>query len=173
MKSITLQIPENYEIPASLFGFSPIEVASIITIGVESLLTGRHNALLLSETEVESRIRETYESKIRQLSSQITEEETRRKRDQDAFLSQQAQFKEVFYKDNERLRELIMDRDIQIKTAELAKRDTASLSTPQLQRFVFALRAQIAREAGTMIFSIASDKIPHEDYSEQIQSWTP
>ena len=62
---------------------------------------------------------------------------------------------------------------LQRAEAELAKRDTASLSTPQLQRFVFALRAQIAREAGTMIFGIASDKIPHEDYSEQIQSWTP
>ena len=149
MKSITLQIPENYEIPASLFGFSPIEVASIITIGVESLLTGRHNALLLSETEVESRIRETYESKIRQLSSQITEEETRRKRDQDAFLSQQAQFKEVFYKDNERLRELIMDRDIQIKTAELTKRDEIAREIAEMRDRTTAIIAEKERSLET------------------------
>lgn len=123
MKTITLKLPETYVVPVSLFELSPDEVGAVITIGVESVLAGQQNALLLSETTVETRIRETYESRIQQLMSQIGEQERQRKCDQEYFLSQQTQFKEVFYKDNERLREAIAERDVRIKTMELAKRD--------------------------------------------------
>lgn len=123
MKTITLKLPETYVVPAALFDLGPDEVGAVITIGVESVLAGQQNALLLSETAVETRIRETYESRIQQLMSQIGEQERQRKCDQEYFLSQQTQFKEVFYKDNERLREAIAERDVRIKTMELAKRD--------------------------------------------------
>lgn len=123
MKTITLKLPETYVVPAALFDLGPDEVGAVITIGVESVLAGQQNALLLSETAVETRIRETYESRIQQLMSQIGEQERQRKCDQEHFLSQQTQFKEVFYKDNERLREAIAERDVRIKTMELAKRD--------------------------------------------------
>ena len=123
MKTITLKLPETYVVPVALFELGPDEVGAVITIGVESVLAGQQNALLLSETSVETRIRETYESRIQQLMSQIGEQERQRKCDQESFLSQQTQFKEVFYKDNERLREAIAERDVRIKTMELAKRD--------------------------------------------------
>lgn len=123
MKTITLKLPETYVVPVALFELGPDEVGAVITIGVESVLAGQQNALLLSETAVETRIRETYESRIQQLMSQIGEQERQRKCDQEYFLSQQTQFKEVFYKDNERLREAIAERDVRIKTMELAKRD--------------------------------------------------
>ena len=123
MKTIILKLPETYVVPVALFELGPDEVGAVITIGVESVLAGQQNALLLSETTVETRIRETYESRIQQLMSQIAEQERQRKCDQESFLSQQTQFKEVFYKDNERLREVIAERDVRIKTMELAKRD--------------------------------------------------
>jgi hypothetical protein len=123
MKTITLKLPETYVVPVALFELGPDEVGAVITIGVESVLAGQQNALLLSETTVETRIRETYESRIQQLMGQNAEQERQRKCDQESFLSQQTQFKEVFYKDNERLREVIAERDVRIKTMELAKRD--------------------------------------------------
>ena len=127
MKTITLKLPETYVVPVALFELGPDEVGAVITIGVESVLAGQQNALLLSETAVETRIRETYESRIQQLMSQIGEQERQRKCDQESFLSQQTQFKEVFYKDNERLREAIAERDVRIKTMELAKCANARL----------------------------------------------
>jgi hypothetical protein len=123
MKTITLKLPETYVVPTALFELGPDEVGAVITIGVESVLAGQQNALLLSETTVETRIRETYESRIQQLMSQIAEQERQRKCDQEYFLSQQTQFKEVFYKDIDKLREGIVERDVRIKTMELAKRD--------------------------------------------------
>jgi hypothetical protein len=123
MKTITLKLPETYVVPVALFELGPDEVGAVITIGVESVLAGQQNALLLSETTVETRIRETYESRIQQLMSQIAEQERQRKCDQEYFLSQQTQFKEVFYKDIDKLREGIVERDVRIKTMELAKRD--------------------------------------------------
>ena len=96
MKTITLKLPETYVVPVALFELGPDEVGAVITIGVESVLAGQQNALLLSETSVETRIRETYESRIQQLMSQIGEQERQRKCDQESFLSQQTQFKEVF-----------------------------------------------------------------------------
>ena len=123
MKTITLKLPETYVVPVALFELGPDEVGAVITIGVESVLAGQQNALLLSETTVETRIRETYESRIQQLMCQIAEQERQRKCDQEYFLSQQTQFKEVFYKDIDKLREGIVERDVRIKTMELAKRD--------------------------------------------------
>ena len=123
MKTITLKLPETYVVPVALFELGPDEVGAVITIGVESVLAGQQNALLLSETAVETRIRETYESRIQQLMCQIAEQERQRKCDQEYFLSQQTQFKEVFYKDIDKLREGIVERDVRIKTMELAKRD--------------------------------------------------
>jgi len=123
MKTITLKLPETYVVPVALFELGPDEVGAVITIGVESVLAGQQNALLLSETTVETRIRETYESRIQQLMGQIAEQERQRKCDQEYFLSQQTQFKEVFYKDIDKLREGIVERDVRIKTMELAKRD--------------------------------------------------
>jgi hypothetical protein len=133
MKTVVLQVPETYEIPAQLFSMTPDEVGAVITIGIESVLAGQQNALLLSETTVETRIRETYESRIQQLVGQITEQERQRKCDQEAFLSQQTQFKEVFYKDNERLREAIVERDVQIKTMELTKRDEVAREIAEMR----------------------------------------
>jgi hypothetical protein len=123
MKTLTLKLPETYVVPVALFELGPDEVGAVITIGVESVLAGQQNALLLSETAVETRIRETYESRIQQLMCQIAEQERQRKCDQEYFLSQQTQFKEVFYKDIDKLREGIVERDVRIKTMELAKRD--------------------------------------------------
>ena len=107
MKTITLQLPDSYNVPDPIFGFSPDEVGAVITIGVESVLSGRENILHLSETTMETRIRETYESRIQQLMIQITEQERQRKTDQESFIAQQTQFKDVFYKDNEMLREAV------------------------------------------------------------------
>ena len=142
MKTITLQVPETYDIPAQLFSFAPDEVGAVIQIGVDSVLAGKHSALLLSETTVETRIRETYESRIQQLVAQIAEQK-------DAFLSQQAQFKEFFYKDNERLREAIVERDVQIKTMELAKRDEVAREIAEMRDRTTAIIGEKERSLET------------------------
>ena len=142
MKTITLQVPETYDIPAQLFSFAPDEVGAVIQIGVESVLAGKHSALLLSETTVETRIRETYESRIQQLVAQIAEQK-------ESVLSQQAQFKEFFYKDNERLREAIVERDVQIKTMELAKRDEVAREIAEMRDRTTAIIGEKERSLET------------------------
>ena len=142
MKTVTLQVPETYDIPAQLFSFSPDEVGAVIQIGVESVLAGKHSALLLSETTVETRIRETYESRIQQLIAQIAEQK-------ETFISQQAQFKEFFYKDNERLREAIVERDVQIKTMELAKRDEVAREIAEMRDRTTAIIGEKERSLET------------------------
>ncbi len=133
MKTITLQLPDSYNVPDPIFGFSPDEVGAVITIGVESVLSGRENILHLSETTMETRIRETYESRIQQLMVQITEQERQRKIDQESFIAQQTQFKDVFYKDNEMLREALLERDIKIRTMETAKRDEVAREIAEMR----------------------------------------
>jgi hypothetical protein len=142
MKTVTLQVPETYDIPAQLFSFAPDEVGAVIQIGVESVLAGKHSALLLSETTVETRIRETYESRIHQLVTQIAEQK-------ETFISQQAQFKEFFYKDNERLREAIVERDVQIKTMELAKRDEVAREIAEMRDRTTAIIGEKERSLET------------------------
>ena len=142
MKTITLQVPETYDIPVQLFSFAPDEVGAVIQIGVESVLAGKHSALLLSETTVETRIRETYESRIQQLVAQIAEQK-------ETFISQQAQFKEFFYKDNERLREAIVERDVQIKTMELAKRDEVAREIAEMRDRTTAIIGEKERSLET------------------------
>jgi hypothetical protein len=142
MKTVTLQVPETYDIPAQLFSFAPDEVGAVIQIGVESVLAGKHSALLLSETTVETRIRETYESRIQQLVAQIAEQK-------ETFISQQAQFKEFFYKDNERLREAIVERDVQIKTMELAKRDEVAREIAEMRDRTTAIIGEKERSLET------------------------
>ena len=149
MKTITLKLPETYVVPVALFELGPDEVGAVITIGVESVLAGQQNALLLSETAVETRIRETYESRIQQLMSQIGEQERQRKCDQESFLSQQTQFKEVFYKDNERLREAIAERDVRIKTMELAKRDEIGREIAEMRERTTAIIGEKERSLET------------------------
>ena len=149
MKTITLKLPETYVVPVALFELGPDEVGAVITIGVESVLAGQQNALLLSETSVETRIRETYESRIQQLMSQIGEQERQRKCDQESFLSQQTQFKEVFYKDNERLREAIAERDVRIKTMELAKRDEIGREIAEMRERTTAIIGEKERSLET------------------------
>ena len=149
MKTITLKLPETYVVPVALFELGPDEVGAVITIGVESVLAGQQNALLLSETTVETRIRETYESRIQQLMSQIGEQERQRKCDQESFLSQQTQFKEVFYKDNERLREAIAERDVRIKTMELAKRDEIGREIAEMRERTTAIIGEKERSLET------------------------
>ena len=149
MKTITLKLPETYVVPVGLFELGPNEVGAVITIGVESVLAGQQNALLLSETAVETRIRETYESRIQQLMSQIGEQERQRKCDQESFLSQQTQFKEVFYKDNERLREGIVERDVRIKTMELAKRDEIGREIAEMRERTTAIIGEKERSLET------------------------
>ena len=142
MKTVTLQVPETYDIPAQLFSFAPDEVGAVIQIGVESVLAGKHSALLLSETTVETRIRETYESRIQQLVAQIAEQK-------ETFISQQAQFKEFFYKDNERLRGAIVERDVQIKTMELAKRDEVAREIAEMRDRTTAIIGEKERSLET------------------------
>lgn len=142
MKTVTLQVPETYDIPVQLFSFAPDEVGAVIQIGVESVLAGKHSALLLSETTVETRIRETYESRIQQLVAQIAEQK-------ETFISQQAQFKEFFYKDNERLREAIVERDVQIKTMELAKRDEVAREIAEMRDRTTAIIGEKERSLET------------------------
>jgi hypothetical protein len=149
MKTITLKLPETYIVPVALFELGPDEVGAVITIGVESVLAGQQNALLLSETTVETRIRETYESRIQQLIGQIGEQERQRKCDQEYFLSQQMQFKEVFYKDNERLREAIAERDVRIKTMELAKRDEIGREIAEMRERTTAIIGEKERSLET------------------------
>jgi hypothetical protein len=149
MKTITLKLPETYVVPVALFELGPDEVGAVITIGVESVLAGQQNALLLSETTVETRIRETYESRIQQLMGQIAEQERQRKCDQESFLSQQTQFKEVFYKDNERLREAIAERDVRIKTMELAKRDEIGREIAEMRERTTAIIGEKERSLET------------------------
>lgn len=149
MKTITLKLPETYIVPVALFELGPDEVGAVITIGLESVLAGQQNALLLSETAVETRIRETYESRIQQLMSQIGEQERQRKCDQESFLSQQTQFKEVFYKDNERLREGIVERDVRIKTMELAKRDEIGREIAEMRERTTAIIGEKERSLET------------------------
>jgi hypothetical protein len=145
MKTITLKLPETYVVPTALFELGPDEVGAVITIGVESVLAGQQNALLLSETTVETRIRETYESRIQQLMSQIAEQERQRKCDQEYFLSQQTQFKEVFYKDIDKLREGIVERDVRIKTMELAKRDEIGREIAEMRERTTAIISEKER----------------------------
>lgn len=149
MKTITLKLPETYVVPVALFELGPDEVGAVITIGVESVLAGQQNALLLSETTVETRIRETYESRIQQLMGQIAEQERQRKCDQEYFLSQQTQFKEVFYKDIDKLREGIVERDVRIKTMELAKRDEIGREIAEMRERTTAIIGEKERSLET------------------------
>lgn len=56
---------------------------------------------------------------------------------------------------------------------ELKKRDLADLSTGALFQLARSLRNQIQREIGTMEFASPIKDIPNDEYSEQIQQWTP
>ena len=81
--------------------------------------------------------------------SQIGEQERQRKCDQESFLSQQTQFKEVFYKDNERLREAIAERDVRIKTMELAKRDEIGREIAEMRERTTAIIGEKERSLET------------------------
>jgi hypothetical protein len=55
--------------------------------------------------------------------------------------------------------------------AELAKRDPAGVSTPQLFTLARSLRRQIEQATGPMAFTIPVTEIPTNEYHEQVQDW--
>lgn len=56
--------------------------------------------------------------------------------------------------------------------SELAKRDLAALSTPQLFAVARGLRRQIEQATGTVQFTIPVNEIPSEEFHEQVQDWS-
>ena len=54
---------------------------------------------------------------------------------------------------------------------ELARRDLATLSTPQLMTAARNLRRQIEQATGSMQFTIPLNEIPFEELHEQVQDW--
>lgn len=54
---------------------------------------------------------------------------------------------------------------------ELAKRDPAALSTPQLFALARSLRAQIEQATGPVQFSCPTAEIPSGEYHDQVQDW--
>ena len=55
--------------------------------------------------------------------------------------------------------------------AELAKRDPAELSTPQLFAQARSLRRQIEQATGPVQFTSPVAEIPAEEYRDQVQDW--
>jgi antitoxin component of MazEF toxin-antitoxin module len=56
---------------------------------------------------------------------------------------------------------------------ELQKRDFSEVSTGRLFGLAESLRRQILRETGSTKFVCSADKIPADEYHEQIHSWSP
>ena len=54
---------------------------------------------------------------------------------------------------------------------ELARRDLAALSTPQLFSVARGLRRQIELATGTVQFTTPVNEIPSEEFHEQVQDW--
>jgi len=55
--------------------------------------------------------------------------------------------------------------------AELARRNIAELTTPQLFMLARQLRRQIERTTGPVQFSCPVGEIPNAEYHEQVQQW--
>jgi len=55
--------------------------------------------------------------------------------------------------------------------AELAQRDPAALSTPQLFALARSLRRQIEQATGPVQFTCPVSEIPSDEYHEQVQDW--
>jgi hypothetical protein len=54
---------------------------------------------------------------------------------------------------------------------ELARRDLAALTTPQLLAASRHLRRQIEQATGPLQFTVPLNEIPSEEYQEQVQDW--
>ena len=55
--------------------------------------------------------------------------------------------------------------------AELARRDPAELSTPQLFALARSLRRQIEQATGPVQFTSPVEEIPAEEFRDQVQDW--
>jgi hypothetical protein len=64
-----------------------------------------------------------------------------------------------------------LGQQLQRVETELARRDLATLSTPQLMTAARNLRRQIEQATGSMQFTIPLNEIPFEELHEQVQDW--
>lgn len=71
----------------------------------------------------------------------------------------------------ERLKSL--SERLQCLETELASRDLASVSTPQLEIMAERLRRRLEREKGRMIFSAPDTSYTDGAHAEQVQDWEP
>jgi hypothetical protein len=55
--------------------------------------------------------------------------------------------------------------------AELARRNVADLTTPQLYSLARSLRRQITQATGPTGFTVPVNEIPGDEYHEQVQDW--
>ena len=56
---------------------------------------------------------------------------------------------------------------------ELAKRDITTVSTTRLYALAESLRRQMKCEIGQVEFGTPVSQIPHDEFHDQIQTWTP
>ncbi len=56
--------------------------------------------------------------------------------------------------------------------SELARRNLAELTTPQLFSVARALRRQIEQATGALQFTVPVAEIPNGEYHDQVQDWT-
>ena len=64
-----------------------------------------------------------------------------------------------------------LGQQLQRVETELARRDLATLSTPQLMTAARNLRRQIEQATGSMQFTIPLNEIPSGELHEQVQDW--
>lgn len=64
-----------------------------------------------------------------------------------------------------------LGEQLQKVEAELAGRDVAPLSTPQLHQLAHGLRRQIEAATGPVKFTSPVSEIPSDEYHDQVQDW--
>lgn len=65
-----------------------------------------------------------------------------------------------------------LGEQLQRVESELARRDLATLATPQLFALARSLRRQIEQATGPVEFTLPVAQIPNTDYHEQVQDWS-
>lgn len=66
----------------------------------------------------------------------------------------------------------LLGEQLQRVETELARRDLAALTTPQLMTAARNLRRQIEQATGPLQFTVPLNEIPSEEFHEQVQDWT-
>ena len=64
-----------------------------------------------------------------------------------------------------------LGQQLRVVEAELAKRDVAALSTPQLFAVSRSLRRQIEQAVGPARFTCPVNEIPGDEFHDQVQDW--